>query len=169
MKQNVICESCGASFEKEAKEINRSISLKRKQYCSRKCAGKEKYRNQFDISQYAGNRKDLHSPFREHIRRINSRRKETDITIEYLKEIWESQKGICIYSGIQLVLPKTRNKENKIVTASLDRIDSSKGYLKGNVQFISSVINYMKSTLSHEETLELCKIIAENYNKNIAK
>ena len=51
-----------------------------------------------------------------------------------------------------------------LYTASLDRIDSSKGYEIGNVQFISTAINYMKNTMSHEDTLKLCEIIAEKYS-----
>lgn len=58
----------------------------------------------------------------------------------------------------------TKNHNNPIYTASLDRIDSSKGYEIGNVQFISTAINYMKNTMSHEDTLKLCKIIAEKYS-----
>lgn len=56
------------------------------------------------------------------------------------------------------------NHNNPIYTASLDRIDSSKGYEIGNIQFISTAINYMKNTMSHEDTLKLCKIIAEKYS-----
>ena len=43
---------------------------------------------------------------------------------------------------------KTCNKIDIRKQASLDRIDSSKGYVKGNVQFIVAPINYMKNTLS---------------------
>ena len=50
--------------------------------------------------------------------------------------------------------------ENDIrFTASLDRIDSSKDYIKGNIQFISLAMNYMKAQMSHEQTLELITTI----------
>jgi hypothetical protein len=48
--------------------------------------------------------------------------------------------------------------------ASLDRIDSSKGYIKGNIQFISITCNYAKSDMSHEEMLTFCETIS-NFNK----
>ena len=51
---------------------------------------------------------------------------------------------------------------NPIYIASLDRIDSSKGYIIGNVQFISTSINYMKNTMSHNDTLLLCNLIAKH-------
>ena len=53
------------------------------------------------------------------------------------------------------------NHNDPIYTASLDRIDSNKGYIKGNVQFISTAINYMKNNMSNEDTVKLCKIIAK--------
>ena len=89
--------------------------------------------------------------------------KDFNLTLEYLKQLWEEQKGICPYTGIQLCLAEYKaNHNDPIYTASLDRIDSSKGYTIGNVQFISTAINYMKNTMSHEETINLCNIIAKH-------
>lgn len=44
--------------------------------------------------------------------------------------------------------------------ASLDRIDSSKGYIKGNVQFVATPINYLKGTMSDETTKAYLREIA---------
>lgn len=71
-------------------------------------------------------------------------------------------KGICPYTGIELKHPSIKKKNSIIKTASLeDRIDSSKGYVEKNLQFVSMAINFMKNSMSHEETIKLCKIIAE--------
>lgn len=40
---------------------------------------------------------------------------------------------------------------------SLDRIDSSKGYIKGNVCFCQKKVNTMKNNASVEELIEFCK------------
>lgn len=91
---------------------------------------------------------------------------EFNITRAYLKELWESQKGMCPYTNIQLVLPTIYETIKDItIRASLDRIDSSKGYIKGNVQFISTAINYMKSTMTNEETINFINLIVSNKNK----
>ena len=52
-----------------------------------------------------------------------------------LKDAWElflKQDKKCIYTGIPLVFG--RSGHNKETTASIDRIDSSKGYTKENIQ-----------------------------------
>jgi hypothetical protein len=42
---------------------------------------------------------------------------------------------------------------------SLDRIDSSVGYVRGNVQFVCNVVNRIKQELLQEELLLWCKRI----------
>ena len=45
-------------------------------------------------------------------------------------------------------------------TASLDRIDSSKGYVEGNVQWVHKMINMSKQQYSQEEFIDMCKAVA---------
>ena len=45
-------------------------------------------------------------------------------------------------------------------TASLDRIDSSEGYVPGNVQWVHLVVNDLKSNMPQEEFLNWCRDIA---------
>ena len=42
---------------------------------------------------------------------------------------------------------------------SIDRIDSSVGYVRGNVQFVCDVANRMKQDLSQKELLVWCERI----------
>ena len=61
----------------------------------------------------------------------------------------------CPYLGIELLnIIGDRSIKNKI---SLDRIDSSLGYIKGNVQVISWQANCMKNNASKEELIEFAK------------
>lgn len=163
-----ICDCCGKAFEKPLSEYKRNISLKRSNYCSRSCSGKACNKNSKNKgnpnSLIANNRKDIYTPFRYYYRNAKRRYCEFDLTLEYLKELWESQKGICPYSGVKLNLSTyTGLKNNPIYSASLDRIDSSKGYVKGNVQYVSICMNYMKCQLTHEQTIKLCQLIADNF------
>ncbi len=93
-----------------------------------------------------------------------------NVSIDDLKEIWDTQLGICEFSGVQLELSSYKNIiKNQIYTASLDRIDSSKGYIKGNIRWVSRSINYMKNDMTDEMVWELCDLIKENLIKKGSK
>ena len=50
-------------------------------------------------------------------------------------------------------------KGNYEFSPSIDRIDNSKGYVKGNIQIISKKANSMKNSASAEELRTFCKNI----------
>lgn len=109
-------------------------------------------------------------------RRRGIKKKEpVDITVRYLQCIWSNQKALCPLTGWNLKLPIGSNgwiKKNPltIYSASLDRIDNSKGYLQGNVRFISVMANYARNIFTDEEVVEFAKAVTEhneNLNKNI--
>jgi hypothetical protein len=55
---------------------------------------------------------------------------EFSITKDYLTELWELQEGKCALSGLELYMPKkAREQRGPKCTASIDRIDNSKGYI----------------------------------------
>ena len=169
-----ICPNCGQEADKPTSEYNRNIKLGRNNFCSRSCS--VSYGNKHRSHEYAkseaniehlktisNNHRDEYSPFRYTLRNAKKRFKEFNLDLEYLKELWETQKGICPYTKIKLSLPEYSDTiKDARIRASLDRIDSNKGYIKGNVQFISTSINYMKNNLSHEETIEFLKTITTN-------
>lgn len=136
----------------------------RPSYCSRSCCGKDIARNFGDRKNNVLPPKRITNPFNYYIRNCKRRHQhDFNLTLNDLKEIWDNQQGICPYSKVKLHL-NTHSLRNPDIrfNASLDRIDSSKGYIKGNVQFVSTVINYMKSTMSHNHTIEFLQIITKN-------
>lgn len=99
----------------------------------------------------------------------NRKAKEFTITIEYIWELFLKQDRKCAISGLTLSFDGTR-KENKTkstskITASLDRIDSSRGYVEGNVQWVHKKINIMKNETSQEEFISFCRAVTD-YNEN---
>lgn len=94
---------------------------------------------------------------------LKSRKKvqslEFNITPEYLEELYEKQNHKCALTGISLELDITKTAIQQ--SWSLDRIDSSKGYIKGNVQWVHKDINMMKQSYSVEYFKELCCKVAE--------
>lgn len=76
---------------------------------------------------------------------------EFDISIEYLWETFKQQNGKCKYSNLPIDF---RSK-----TASCDRIDSSLGYIEGNVQWLHKDVNMMKRHYSEKYFFEICNKI----------
>lgn len=68
----------------------------------------------------------------------------------------------CPFLGIELT--HYLGKGQLFSNSSLDRIDNTKGYVKGNVQVISRLANTMKSNASKEQLLEFAKNIFRLYN-----
>ena len=88
------------------------------------------------------------------------------LSCKYLWALFQDQKGICAISGVPIHLRKiSQQRKNYMDSASLDRIDSSAGYVVGNVQWTSLAVNLMKRNLSHSDFINLCRKIAKHQNK----
>ena len=46
--------------------------------------------------------------------------------------------------------------------ASLDRIDSDKGYVPGNIQFVSVIIQFAKNKWTDKEVYLACEAVVQN-------
>lgn len=97
-----------------------------------------------------------------------SRGLKFNITLEYVWSLYEKQGRVCKLSGIPIRfkksqrIPGTKSRIKTEQTASLDRIDSSKGYVEGNVQWVHKDINQMKWQLLDSQFIEYCKLVADN-------
>lgn len=91
-------------------------------------------------------------------RNAESRGIEFNISIEYLWDLFLKQKRSCALSGLEIQFGRT-NKDKSNTTVSVDRIDSKKGYVKSNVQWVHKKINIMKNAYSQEEFISLCKLV----------
>lgn len=65
---------------------------------------------------------------------------------------------ICPILGVKF------NPNSTWYTYSIDRVDNTKGYIKGNIQIITRLANVMKNVASNEELLAFAKNI-QNYIK----
>ena len=83
-----------------------------------------------------------------------------DITIEEAWELFLKQERKCSYTNMLLTFPTTSCSYDG--TASLDRIDSSKGYSIGNLQWVHKWVNIMKTDLTEPEFFGFCKMIYEH-------
>lgn len=86
-----------------------------------------------------------------------------DLTKENLFELFLKQESRCALSGLNIEIGINREShKNGGTTASLDRIDSNKGYSIDNVQWVHKDINRMKMDLSKDKFIQYCIIIADN-------
>lgn len=81
------------------------------------------------------------------------------VSIKYAWELFEKQDRQCALSGLPIEFGRIRYKEQ---TASLDRIDSSKGYVRGNVQWIHKDVNWMKTKFPQDYFIKLCNLVSSN-------
>lgn len=81
---------------------------------------------------------------------------EFDLTTQQMTDIWIEQNGCCALTGVELHLGQhVRDPQ----TASLDRIDSKRGYVYDNVQWVHKKINALKNDFDQDEFLELCRLV----------
>lgn len=84
--------------------------------------------------------------------KARQRNKAVLITLDFLEALWVDQAGLCALSGKPM---SHRVGDTNIM--SIDRIDSSMGYIDGNVQLVLKHINIAKHNLSTEDFYDICK------------
>jgi hypothetical protein len=104
-------------------------------------------------------------------RRKGSEKKEIGITLDYLYEIGEKQNWKCALTDVPLEFERGGfwfggNWSNPR-SCTIDRIDSTKGYLRDNVQLLSWRINCTKGGCSQQEYIDICREIV--YHDNLRK
>lgn len=96
----------------------------------------------------------------------NARERELlfEISAQDIENQYFKQNKQCALSGVEITLPLTRKAMRTAgnFSASLDRIDSSKGYIITNIQWVHKTVNQMKMDLPEEEFVRFCKLIAKN-------
>jgi len=81
---------------------------------------------------------------------------EFNLSTEYIINLLYSQNFKCFYTG--LLMDLTGRKRG----FSLDRIDSTKGYIEGNIVLCLRYVNTMKMDMDVNEFINFCGIIYNN-------
>jgi hypothetical protein len=98
---------------------------------------------------------------------------EIKIDIKDIYDLWIKQEKKCALSGLFIDFininegnpNKPWSKYDLICSASLDRIDSNKGYIPGNIQLVHKDVNMMKKEYNQDYFLKICRLITENNKK----
>jgi hypothetical protein len=83
------------------------------------------------------------------------RQQEFALTISDIVDCWNSQSSICAYSGRVMTL-----EAGNLHTVSIERIDSSQGYIPANTILVCQAINRMKSDFEFNDFYDLCRDVA---------
>lgn len=134
--------------------------LNRKDHNVRSC-GCQMHKKGSKHAQWTGVGEISGAWFCAHITRENSQTARTRVSVTVTKEqLWDlflKQNRKCALSGLDLTIGSHR-----INNASVDRIDSTKGYDIDNIQFVHKDINMMKRWYNQDYFINICKLIAEN-------
>lgn len=146
--QLIVRCSCGTTSELSAATAKSSRS-KRCTNCSYK-----------KISQDRSYGK-IHNTYYQQLKKAAIRRNIVFlISIEDLWNQYEKQEGKCAFTGLNLTLTNSNHLRDQ--TASLDRIDSSKGYTTDNIQWAHKHVNKMKMDLEEKEFFSIIKQVYEH-------
>jgi len=79
-----------------------------------------------------------------------------EVSFDYLADLLISQDFKCALTDWDIDAMDVQKN-----TASLDRIDSSKGYIEGNVQWVHKMVNMCKQQYTQKEFIDMCKSVAD--------
>ncbi len=139
-----LCRGCGKTYEVNKESLVLGVSTR----CL-KCAGKQ--HQKANNPNWKGFKDIPGSFFWGVVDGAKARGISVRITIEQVQELWERSGRKCVLSGIPIEIGKD---------ASLDRIDSKKGYLQANLQWVHKDVNRMKNFFPQGHFIALCKQIA---------
>ena len=91
---------------------------------------------------------------------------EFSVTLDYISQLFELQQGKCAFTGVELRFRVFGNSA-KSGTASLDRIDSSKGYIPGNVQCIHKTLQSMKGSIPDNLFRAWCLAVTSQMRQSV--
>ena len=83
-----------------------------------------------------------------------------EVTKEYLWGLFEKQGGKCAMTGEPIKFGRVYFPHE--TTASLDRVDSSKGYIEGNLQWVLKDVNKVKRDLDQDYFVRICTMVASH-------
>lgn len=146
------CPKCGVE-QTYLRKNYAEASLREKKVC-RGCSNRETENCHRGI--YRGVRISWFNKFKTSAR---LRGLDWEVTLDDVADLYEQQGGCCALTGWSIAFPEVGHAQ--LSTVSIDRIDSSFGYLRENIQLVDKRVNMMKQAYSQEEFILVCKAVAD--------
>ena len=148
----LICRGCEKDFPEEEYPLRSDVKKKdvRRPYC-KVCA------RDIARARYASHKRNSYFKLRASRARSRSQSLKVpfDLDAKYLESIWTDT---CPVLGVTLA---RHHEKNDGCSAELDRFDKDKGYVRGNVTFISRRANRVKQDFGIEEVRAMLKWMEE--------
>jgi hypothetical protein len=124
-------------------------------YCCHSCGCQYRDRN---VEQYRGRHNHYRGRTPEDFIKglMNKKRRRSEMTVADAIMAYHRQNGLCAITGIEMT--RVTGSGRISTNISIDRIDSSKGYSKENIQLVCHAVNIMKSALPMDEFLDWCEL-----------
>lgn len=150
-----ICKLCTNTVNRKYEKSDRGKHVRSKTsktyYRSEQGKKRDKELKTKSINHYLKYRlKNIRSPGRRKKRKV-------DIDLNYLLNLYHTQSGRCNISKVHMT-----HALFDLKCVSIDRIDSSKGYIKGNIQLVCRAINLGKQHLPNQAMIEFINEVANN-------
>lgn len=162
MDQGVVIEKVNGRYTKPCPECGEIQSYLRISYAKKSLELKKvckKCSNRKTENSHRGYYHDIPITwFNKFLTSSECRNIEFNIKIEDVYDLFLKQNKKCALSGIDLYFEPYGLKH----IISIDRIDSSKGYIIDNIQLIHKDLNFMKQSFSQEHFINMCKLVAKN-------
>lgn len=118
--------------------------------------------NKYDRKQYKDcKRGDLKSHISERIANYYQEDSQSDLTTEYLIDLYDKQNGKCYYTNEPMIIGHRGGKTLK-ENMSLDKLSPIKGYWKNNVVWCTYLANTVKQNLNENEFYNICLTILKH-------
>lgn len=140
------CSGCGREQAYTRKDHAKQSSVA--DWQCKKCVAEAKG---FNKNRPIGDHARLYNRFKKSAfkRGLEWRLSQEDMFAEYT--------GTCNLTGWPISI------EAADTTASLDRIDSGRGYLPGNIQWVHTMVNMMKNKYHQDQFVAMCKAVAQKH------
>lgn len=157
------CHACGKkSFYLASGDINRNTSCGCGRWNTNKLSKHPHHQKGKNSPYWTGHGEISGYRFASIKQSATKRGIEFSLTIEEIWNLYLQQNKRCALTGLEIAFGE---KARDLATASLDRIDSSRGYEKDNIQWVHKKINTMKMDLDLQEFMNYCKLITEHRSK----
>lgn len=141
------CKSCDAAYAREFRKAN-------KNYRGSGITKKYSMDERLTVSAIGSRLADARSRQQRGFAYVSP-----ELDRDWLYALFLEQGGKCALSGVPL-----RIERKHPVALSLDQIEPSKGYVKGNVQWVAWAVNRAKGDLPTAVFIDMCRKITERCN-----